>query len=353
MSAKPKVLPLQRPGRRPVRTRAMPRWLLLGLLALGFSALAMVWAVFGPVSVSDDIEMIHVSPKPSAMAVGEDLKAQGIELNPRLFAWTAQFNGVANRLKAGSFEVPSTLSVWGLVKLLSRGDVRYSELAIIEGWSFRRLRDAVDSHPSLRHGTKGMSEAELMAALGLTGRHPEGLFFPDTYVFAHNSDDLAVYRMARIRMEKELEAIWQQRQPDVPLKSPYEALIMASLIEKETGLAADRAHISSVFANRLRRGMMLQTDPSVIYGLGVAFDGDLRKSDLKADTPYNTYTRNGLPPTPIALPGRESLKAAVQPASTPYLYFVARGDGSSHFSSSLDEHNRAVDRFIRKHRKGQ
>lgn len=352
MSAKPKILPLKRPGRRAVRTRAFPRWLLLGLLAIGFAGLASVWAVFGPVEVADDIEMIHVSPRPSALSVGEDLKAQGIELNPRLFAWTAQFTGVANRLKAGSFEVPSTVSVWGLVRLLSRGDVRYSELALIEGWSFRRLRDTVDNHPGLRHTTRGMSDTELMAALGLNGRHPEGLFYPDTYVFAYNSDDLAIYRMAKIRMEKELQAIWQQRHPDVPLKTPYEALIMASLIEKETGLAADRNNISSVFANRLRRGMMLQTDPSVIYGLGAAFDGDLRKNDLKADTPYNTYTRNGLPPTPIAMPGRESLKAAVQPASTPYLYFVARGDGSSHFSSSLDEHNRAVDRFIRNRRKG-
>lgn len=351
MNAQPNILPLRPRGPSRGRRPRVPGWF-KGLVGGTLTAvLLLMWAVFGPLTVRDDLDIVHVAPRGSALAVGEDLQAQGIAMHPRLFAWTAQAAGVASKLKAGSFEVPQALSVWGLVRLLSRGDARYSELAVIEGWSFRRLREAINQHPGLQHNTRGLSDAELLNRLGKGDRHPEGLFFPDTYLFAHNSDDLLVFRMARDRMERELQNIWQQRHPDVPLKSPYEALIMASLIEKETGLAADRTTISSVFANRLRLGMMLQTDPAVIYGMGQRFDGDLRKGDLRADTPYNTYTRNGLPPTPIALPGRDALRAAVQPAQTPYLYFVARGDGSSHFSSSLDEHNRAVDRYIRNRRK--
>jgi UPF0755 protein len=243
------------------------------------------------------------------------------------------------------------LSTWGLVKLLSRGDVRYSELTVVEGWTFARLRQAIRQQPGLKQTALDLSDSDLMRLLGATGRHPEGLFYPDTYLFPHNTEDLQVYRMAMERMDQELQRIWAQRHPDVPLKTPYEALILASIIEKETGLAADRRNISSVFTNRLRKGMMLQTDPTVIYGIGTLFDGDLRKNHLRTDTPYNTYTRTGLPPTPIALPGRESLLSAVQPATTPYLYFVAKGDGSSYFSSNLDEHNSAVDRFIRNKRK--
>jgi UPF0755 protein len=329
----------------------------LGRLFMGFSICASlmfaaaVWLAFGPLTVKSGLAMAHVSPKQGALAVGQELEAQGVDLHPRVFALLAQGAGVASRLKAGSFELPSALSAWGLVKLISRGDVRFSELSVIEGWSFQRFRQAVNQHSGLQHDTLKLSDAELMAALKLDGRHPEGLFYPDTYLFPKNASDLQVYEMAQKRMVYELEVVWALRHPDVPLKTPYEALIMASIIEKETGLAADRKTISSVFANRLRKGMMLQTDPTVIYGVGEAFDGDLRRRDLRMDTPYNTYTRTGLPPTPISLPGRESLMAAVQPANSPFVYFVAKGDGSSYFSSTLDEHNKAVDRYIRNKRK--
>ena len=192
-----------------------------------------------------------------------------------------------------------------------------------------------------------MTPAQIMSALGRPGVAPEGRFFPDTYLYAKNSGELAVLREALQLMDKRLAAAWDARAPGLPLKSPDEALILASLVEKETGQAADRAEIAGVFINRLKRGMRLQTDPSVIYGLGEAFDGNLRRRDLSTDTPFNTYTRAGLPPTPIAMPGKASLMAAVQPADTQSLYFVARGDGSSHFSPTLDEHNRAVNKYQR------
>lgn len=352
MSAQRNVLPLTppKPARKSRRGPGRPwlRWLTIGLLAVG---VLLLWMAFGPLSAKDGLKVVHVSPRQGALAVGDELAAQGIDVNPRLFAALSRITGVSTRLKAGTFELPAALSTWGLVKLLSRGDVRYTELAVIEGWSFQRMRQAIRQTPGLRQTVAQLPDSELMALLGAPGRHPEGLFYPDTYLFPHNTDDLAVYRMAFERMEVELQRIWSRRHPDVPLKSPYEALILGSIIEKETGMSADRRNISSVFVNRLRRNMPLQTDPTVIYGLGSLFDGDLRKNHLRTDTPYNTYTRQGLPPTPIALPGRESLLAAVQPTVTPYLYFVAKGDGSSFFSSNLDEHNKAVDRYIRGKRK--
>ncbi len=347
--AKPsKVIPM----RRRKSTSGRSRRFFVGFLLSSMLLMAIAgWYAFGPLTVKPGLDFVHISPKQGALAVGQELQAQGIELHPRVFAVLAQTSGVASRLKAGSFELPPALSAWGLVKLISRGDVRFSELSVIEGWSFQRFRQAVNQHAALRHETLKMSDAELMAALKLDGRHPEGLFFPDTYLFPKNASDLQLFEMAQKRMAYELDVAWALRHPDVPLKSPYEALIMASIIEKETGLASDRKSISSVFANRLRKGMMLQTDPTVIYGIGEAFDGDLRRRDLRADTPYNTYTRNGLPPTPISLPGRDALLAAVQPANSPFVYFVAKGDGSSYFSSTLDEHNKAVDRYIRNKRK--
>ena len=348
MAKTSKVVPMRR--RAPKSGGAGRVVLRLALFAALVGA-AAAWFAFGPLTIKSGLVFVHVSPRQGALAVGQELEAQGVDVHPRVFALLAQSAGVASRLKAGSFELPSAWSAWGLVKLISRGGARFSELSVIEGWTFQRLRQAVNQHPGLRHDTLKMSDAELMAALKLDGRHPEGLFFPDTYLFPKNAGDLQVFEMAQKRMAYELDVVWALRHPDVPLKTPYEALIMASIIEKETGLAADRKSISSVFANRLRKGMMLQTDPTVIYGVGEGFDGDLRRRDLRTDTPYNTYTRSGLPPTPIALPGRESLLAAVQPANSPFVYFVAKGDGSSYFSSSLDEHNKAVERYIRNKRK--
>jgi UPF0755 protein len=214
----------------------------------------------------------------------------------------------------------------------------------------RQLRAALAAAPHLKPLTAAMSEAELMAAIGLPGTPAEGRFFPDTYLYSRGVSDLTVLKRAAATQSRRLAEVWAQRQPDLPLQTPEQALILASIVEKETGRPADRGRIAGVFINRLRLGMPLQTDPTVIYGLGAAFDGNLRKSDLQTDGPFNTYTRRGLPPTPIALPGLAAMRAAVQPEATDALYFVARGDGSSAFSADLAAHNRAVNQFQRAQR---
>lgn len=234
-----------------------------------------------------------------------------------------------------------------LLQKLARGEESLKALTLVEGWNWRQVRAALAREEFLRQESAGMDDAALMQALGRPGVAPEGRFFPDTYTYAKGSSDLAVLRRALHAMDRRLADVWALRSADTPLKSPDEALTLASIVEKETGRAADRAQIAGVFTNRLRIGMLLQTDPTVIYGLGEKFDGNLRRRDLQTDTPWNTYTRAGLPPTPIAMPGKAALMAAVQPSQTKALYFVARGDGTSHFSASLDEHNRAVNRYQR------
>jgi UPF0755 protein len=234
--------------------------------------------------------------------------------------------------------------------------VALSEIRFIEGWTFRQLRARLDAHPDLRHDSTGLSDAEIMRRIGEeegageSGLSPEGWFFPDTYLFARRGSDLDILARAHRAMRRHLEREWAQRTEPSPLTDPYQALILASIVEKETGRETDRPQIAAVFLNRLGQGMILQSDPTVIYGLGESFDGNLRKRNLSADTPYNTYVRGGLPPTPIAMPGLASLKAVLHPAPSRMLYFVARGDGSSHFSRTLDEHNRAVNRYQRRAR---
>src|SRR5258707_7738934 len=223
-----------------------------------------------------------------------------------------------------------------------RGEYAQAEILFVEGWNFRQVREALNAHADLKHDSASSSEAQIMAKLGVPGVLPEGMFFPDTYVFAKGSSDLAVLARARGAMKKQLESAWAGRAPDLPMTDPYEALILASLVEKETGRAGDRTMIAAVFANRLRRKMKLQIDPSVIYGMGDKFDGNLRKRDLVRDTPFNTYTRMGLPPHPIAMPGLASLTAVTHPAKTDALYFVSRGDGTSEFSHPLVENKLAV-----------
>jgi UPF0755 protein len=231
--------------------------------------------------------------------------------------------------------------------MLVRGEESLKSVTLVEGWSFRQVRAALAKAEALKPDSAALSPEALMAQLGKPGIHPEGRFFPDTYTYAKGASDLAVLKRASRAMDKRLEAAWALRNPDTPLRTPDQALILASIVEKETGKPADRAEIGGVFSNRLRSGMLLQTDPTVIYGMGEQFDGNLRRRDLLADTPYNTYTRAGLPPTPIAMPGKAALLAAVNPAPTKALYFVARGDGSSQFSATLDEHNRAVNKYQR------
>lgn len=272
----------------------------------------------------------------------------GVEVNPRVLYWLARLSGKGDRILAGSYEVHAGVTPWQLILKLSSGDVSQGELRFVEGWTFRQVRAALEASPDLVQDTVGLSDAEILQRIGATESHPEGLFFPDTYLFDKQSSSLAVLARAYRAMHERLALIWEERNPDLPLASPYEALILASIVEKETGRPEDRELVASVFVNRLRIGMRLQTDPAVIYGHGDTFDGNLRKRDLESDHEYNTYTRPGLPPTPIAMPGLESLNAAVKPATTEYLYFVSRGDGTSVFSTNLNDHNRAVSQFQRR-----
>lgn len=279
--------------------------------------------------------------------VAQQLAQAGVVAQPLLFTWVARMSGKGTALKAGNFALEAALTPWDLLQKLSKGDVTQSELKFIEGWTFQQMRQALDRAPGLQHETQGLSPGEIMAKLGFPDQHPEGRFFPDTYFFSSGISDLALLARAHKLMQAQLESAWRERAPNLPYATPDEALIMASIVEKETGQAAERPMIAGVFINRLRIGMLLQTDPTVIYGLGESFDGNLRRRDLLADTPYNTYTRAGLPPTPIAMPGLGALQAALQPAETKALYFVARGNGLHQFSSTLAQHNQAVNRYQR------
>jgi UPF0755 protein len=288
-----------------------------------------------------------VKPGSGVRGIAVQIARAGVPVNPTLLHVLARLSGRSTQLKAGSYELKPGTTPLGLIDQLARGEFAQETLAIIEGWSFRQMRRAIAAHPGLRQDTAQLSDKELLAKVAPGYTMPEGLFFPDTYLFAKGASDLQVYRQAHSLLQKRLEDAWAKRDPSVPYKSPYEALIMASIVEKETGQRSERGMIAGVFVNRLKRGMLLQTDPAVIYGIGDKFDGNIRKRDLETDTPYNTYTRTGLPPTPIALPGAESLGAALNPARTEALYFVSRGNGTSEFSTNLADHNRAVDKYQR------
>ena len=278
-------------------------------------------------------------------AVARELAAAGALPQPLALVALARWRGVDRTIKAGSYEFDAGITLPQLLAKLTQGDVTQTSFVIVEGATFADVKRALKASVAVRNTVLDLPDTEIMAKLGAPPGPPEGRFFPDTYFFATGSTDAAILNRARRAMDARLAAGWEHRATDLPFKSPYEALILASIVEKETGRAADRPLIASVFVNRLKKGMRLQTDPTVIYGLGSAFDGDLRRRDLEADTPFNTYTRDGLPPTPIALPSQAALDAVLNPPPTDYLYFVARGDGTSHFSATLPEHNRAVSRF--------
>ena len=315
--------------------------MLLPVLLLGAIAAGMIWYASHPLSVAGDRVEVTVARGATMRQAAERFSEAGVEVSPLALYWLARLGGHAKHIKAGSYAIEGGITPRGLIDKLVRGDVVLSEIAFIEGWTFAQLRSALDGHPDLIHDSKGVENDALLMLIGATETHPEGLFFPDTY----RSSDLDVLRQAYAEMQTRLMDAWAKRAPDSPLASPYDALILASIVEKETGRGEDRPLVASVFINRLRSGMMLQTDPTVIYGIGESFDGNLRRRDLTADTPYNTYTRSGLPPTPIAMPGLASLEAVLNPPESDYLYFVAKGDGSSYFSRNLDEHNKAVRRF--------
>ena len=365
------------------------------------------WA-HSPLEITPSPLDVTVKPHSSLRSVALQLRHGGVPVQPRLFVWMTRMLGLSSQLKSGNYEFSTGVTPYEVLQKVARGDVNQYVVTIIEGWTFRKMRAEIDSNPALRHDSAWMSDAQLLQAIradvaptdpqppsgagtgararadasasrppahagagepasaapdgatvtasaaprmprieGAPPNEAEGLFFPDTYLFDKNTSDLDIYRRAYRLMQLRLQQAWQARAPNLPYATPYDALKMASIIEKETGRAEDRSMVAAVFINRLRISMPLQTDPTVIYGLGESYAGRLRKRDLQTDTPYNTYTRGGLPPTPISLPGNASIEAALHPAASSALYFVARGDGSSHFSDNLDDHNKAVDKYIR------
>jgi len=304
------------------------------------------WYVQRPLDLSQPRIEFVVPVGNGPMAVAREMRAVGISVHERVFALAARMTGQDTLLKAGVYEVKQGDTLLTVLSRIAHGDMVYRQIVFVEGWTYRQIRAALASHPDVRQTLSGRDDKDILASLGATQDHLEGLFFPDTYRFVPGTSDLALLAMAHQALQRELALAWATREPDLPLKSPYDALILASIIEKETGHGPERARIGGVFVNRLRVGMPLQTDPTVIYGMGDAYRGRIRKRDLQTDTPWNTYVRSGLPPTPIAAAGRAALAAAVQPERHHYLYFVSRGDGTSEFAGSLAEHNRNVRQYI-------
>lgn len=331
----------------------MAKKVLIGLLILVLiAAAALQWAphwwgnrplVFSKATVSATIPVGATGGDVAQLWVDA-----GVQASPWLLAQWFRWTGESRKIRAGTYEIEQGTTPIGLLDRMVRGLEATASVRFIEGWSFRQLRMELARAPSLKLTSGQMSDAQIMAAIGAPQeQHPEGRFFPDTYVYQRGATDLSVLKAAYRAMQQNLLAVWAARSADTPLKSTDELLILASIVEKETAHGADRGLVSGVFNNRLKRRMPLQTDPTVIYGLGEKFDGNLRKRDLQTDNAYNTYMRVGLPPTPISLPGMASLLAAMNPQPTKALFFVARGDGSSEFSETLSDHNRAVDRYQR------
>lgn len=325
------------------------RLFVLGLLA---SLLVIVVLVFqllhfkhSTVVISDDQRVFLIKSGTNIKSIAQELSLQKIIDDPWLFILLARLKGVETRVRAGEYQIESGQSPDDLLDTFTRGSgIQYS-FTVIEGWSFRQMLAAIAQDPIIEHTLEGKSNQEIMSLLGYPDQHPEGLFFPDTYRFPKGTSDLDFLRRAYQIMQQHLEREWSQRDSDLPLGTSYEALILASIIEKETAAGFERPIIGGVFNQRLKHNMRLQTDPTIIYGLGPQFDGNIRFRDLKKDTPYNTYLHAGLTPTPIALPGLEAIRAALHPAQTRALYFVSKGDGTHHFSETLEEHNAAVNRY--------
>ena len=321
-------------------------WLFFSLVLL--SLVASAYWVYRPLPMISQTVDLSIEPQTTVRGIARASVSAGIEVDPQLLFVFFKLSGQSRALRAGSYEISQGESALDLLRKLSRGEESLKAISLIDGWTFRQFRAALAKAEGLKHDTQDMGDDELMTQLGMPGVAPEGRFFPDSYTYGKGTSELHVMQRAANAMTKQLAAAWGQRQPDIQIKTIDQALILASIIEKETGRESDRTTISRVFHNRLALDMPLQTDPTVIYGMFDHFDGNLRRADLRTDHPWNTYTRKGLPPTPIAMPGRNALKAAVKPAPSNALYFVAKGDGTSHFSATLDEHNAAVNRYQRR-----
>lgn len=323
--------------------------LLALLLALAAAAGLAAWQAWrwwqAPLALAAEVVEYTVPPGQSVAALAQGWVQAGVQSDPRALYWAFRLSGQAEQIRAGSFALARGDSPQRLLQKMVRGEEELEQVQLLEGWTFAQVRAQLAAQTHLRKTLGALSDAELMARLGRPGQSPQGRFFPDTYRYGRGVSDLTLLRQALAAMDRQLDAAWAARDTALPLRSADELLTLASIVEKETGRDADRPLVAAVFANRLRIGMRLQTDPTVIYGIGERFDGNLRKADLLRDTPWNTYTRPGLPPTPIALPGLASIKAAARPPASDRLYFVARGDGSSQFSANLADHNSAVARY--------
>ena len=327
--------------------RAWRALLMVAPLLAAAAGGATAWWLNRPLDLAADSVEVSVELGTSPRDIAQAWVQAGVQASPLMLYEWFRWSGQSRKIRAGSYEIGRGTTPIGLLNKMVRGDETLSTVRLIEGWTFRQFRAELAKAEALKPATADFSDEQIMLALGAPGVSPEGRFHPDTYAYSKGSSDIAVLKRAYHAMQKRIDSVWLDRAADTPLRSADDALVLASIVEKETGVPADRGRVAGVFVNRLRIGMPLQTDPTVIYGLGLAFDGNLRKRDLLADTPYNTYTRNGLPPTPIAMPGKAALLAAVRPESTKALYFVARGDGSSEFSETLAEHNRAVTLYQR------
>jgi len=330
---------------------------LLGVVVLAGSVGAgwtlMEWgdSLQQELTVGEEGQRYTIAPGTSFRSVIYDLAEQGVLMKPRYLVWTARWTGQAGRIQAGEYSIPSGTTAEGLLDLFVQGKVVQHSLTLVEGWTFRQFMGAINRHPELGHTLQGLSDQEIMAKLGHPSMHPEGQFLPETYHFPSGTPDVDILRRAYRDMQSLLIAEWARRDGKLPFETPYEALILAAIVEKETARGDERRRIAGVFVRRLKKNMRLQTDPTVIYGLGEAYDGNIRRRDLKRDTPYNTYVHKGLPPTPIAMPGAESIVAAMHPEDGDELFFVSRGDGSHYFSSTLKAHEQAVARYQLKRRK--
>lgn len=324
------------------------RLFLLALVAVFIAAGSLAWYAQRPLAFEPMPKTVNVAPGMHFRALAAMLEREGVLGNAQAFWLLGRVLDKGHVLRAGTYTIDAPISPLALLDKFERGEVTLAAVQFIEGWNWREVRAALAAQPLLKQDSAGMSDAEILQAIGAVERHPEGLLFPDTYLFAPHASDLQVLRRAYRLQQEKLATAWETRAPNLPYKTAYEALVMASIVEKETGVAYERPQIAGVLVNRLKKGMRLQTDPTVIYGLGDRFDGNLRRADLQTDTPYNTYTRSGLPPTPIAMPSEAAIQAALNPAKTQALYFVSRNDGTHVFSATLEAHNRAVNEYQRR-----